>query len=169
LLRALAGDLPLDGGRISLGGVVLDDPATGTFVAPEHRRIAMVHQDLLLFPHLSARDNVAFGLRARGVAKALARTTADGWLDRLDVGDRASDRPATLSGGEAQRVALARAMAIEPDLLLLDEPLSALDVRSRPATRTALRRWLADHRWPTVLVTHDPADVDALADASISL
>jgi molybdate transport system ATP-binding protein len=169
LLRVLAGEIALDDGRIALGGVPLDDPASGAFMAPEHRRIAMVHQDLALFPHLTARDNVAFGLRARGRERSEARLIAGDWLERLGVGERADARPGTLSGGEAQRVALARALAIEPDLLLLDEPLSALDAQNRPATRSALRRWLADHRGPTVLVTHDPADVDALADAVIQL
>jgi molybdate transport system ATP-binding protein len=169
LLRTLAGELAIERGRIELDGRVLDDPASNGFVVPEDRGIAMVHQDLLLFPHLSALDNVAFGARVRGGSRTDARAQARAWLARLDVADRAALRPEALSGGEAQRVALARALITEPGLLLLDEPLSALDATSRPATRSELRRWLRDFTGPTVLVTHDPADVEALADDVVRL
>jgi molybdate transport system ATP-binding protein len=123
-----------------------------------------VFQDYLLFPHLSAADNVAFGPRCHGVPKATARTTAEEWLNRVGLAAHARKRPRELSGGQAQRVALARALATEPDLLLLDEPLAALDARTRLDTRAELRRHLVDHRGATVLVTHDPVDALMLAD-----
>lgn len=169
LLRAVAGDLALDAGRLVLGSRVLDDPTARTWVPPEQRRIGTVHQDLLLFPHLRALDDVAFGLRCRGVPRREARRTARGWLERFDVGHRADARPSALSGGQAQRVALARALAIGPDLLLLDEPLAALDAGTRPQTRRDLRRWLAAYEGPTLLVTHDPVDALLLADRVVVL
>src|SRR6266581_1649385 len=122
LLRALAGLLSLSAGRVTLDGVVLEDPAEGIRVPTERRPVGMVFQDYLLFPHLSAVENVAFGLRARGVRRAEARRTAQGWLERLGLPDVADAGPRALSGGQQQRVALARALATKPRLLLLDEP-----------------------------------------------
>jgi molybdate transport system ATP-binding protein len=124
----------------------------------------MVFQDALLFPHLSVADNVAFGLRTRKVAKAPARTSAEGWLARVGLEGLGNRRPAELSGGQAQRAALARALVVDPALLLLDEPLSALDARTRLTVRAELRRHLAEFAGSTVLVTHDPVDAMALAD-----
>ena len=163
-LRAIAGLVPLDRGRIELAGVVLDDPAAGTFVAPAARAVGYVPQDHVLFPHLSALDNVAFGLRASGATRVAARASAADWLARLGLAERASARPVSLSGGEAQRVALARALAIEPRLLLLDEPLAALDARTRPRVRAELRRHLVAFGGARLLVTHDPVDAAVLAD-----
>lgn len=162
LLRALAGLLPLTRGRITLDATVLEDPSEKIFVPPELRRVGMVFQDYLLFPHLSVLENVAFGLRSRGVPAATAR--ARGWLERVGLLELADARPATLSGGQAQRVALARALATEPRLLLLDEPLSALDVTTRAETRRDLRRHLATVSGVRLLVTHDPLEAMALAD-----
>ena len=120
-------------------------------------------------PTSPALDNVAFGLRARGVARAEARRRAGEWLERLGVGHRAGARPRSLSGGEAQRVALARALAIEPDVLLLDEPLSALDVETRDRVRGELRTHLAGFAGPRVVVTHDPVEAMVLADRLVVL
>ncbi|MEZ5183063.1 MAG: ABC transporter ATP-binding protein [Acidimicrobiales bacterium] len=164
ILGAIAGTVALDAGRLALAGRVLDDPSQGAFVVPEDRNIGLVPQDLLLFPHLDAVENVAFGARARGADRRSARRLATQWLERLDVAELAGRRPGSLSGGQAQRVALARALAVEPDALLLDEPLSALDAGTRSRTRRDLRRWLADVEAVTVLVTHDPLDALTLAD-----
>lgn len=124
----------------------------------------MVFQDYLLFPHLSALDNVAFGPRCHGRSKREARAEAAGWLERMGLAEHAAARPAQLSGGQAQRVALARALAVRPRLLLLDEPLAALDARTRLDVRAQLRRHLAEFEAVAVLVTHDPLDAMVLAD-----
>jgi molybdate transport system ATP-binding protein len=168
-LRALAGLEPIDDGRIELDGRVLDHPAGGVFVPPHERAIGVVFQDHLLFPRLSALDNVAFGLRARGMAKAEARAVAAGWLERVGLAGQADDRPAALSGGQAQRVALARAVAASPRLLLLDEPLAALDASRRVEVRTELRAHLATFPGARLLVTHDPVDAVVLADRLVIL
>ncbi|GGQ55798.1 sulfate/molybdate ABC transporter ATP-binding protein [Couchioplanes azureus] len=162
-LRALAGLTGLDEGHVVLNGRRLEQ------VAPERRRIGVVFQDYLLFPHLSAVDNVAFGPRCRGVSRAVARARAAALLDRVGLAAHAGRKPRELSGGQAQRVALARALATEPELLLLDEPLAALDARTRLETRTHLRGHLSAHPGPTVLVTHDPLDAMMLADRLIIL
>ncbi len=169
LLRALAGLLPIDEGRITLDGTVLDDPAADVFVPPASRCIGVVFQDYLLFPFLSARDNVAFGLRSRGTTKVDARRRADAWLARLGLSDRTDARPSELSGGQAQRVALARAVVFEPRLLLLDEPLAALDAGARIEIRRELRAQLAEVPGARVIVTHDPVDAAALADRVVIL
>ena len=167
--RTLAGLLPIDAGRIELDGEVLDDPATEAWLPPEQRRIAVVFQDYLLFPNLSALDNVAFGLRRMGMQKRQARDIAAGWLERFGLTTHADNRPAHLSGGQAQRVALARALATEPRLLLLDEPLAALDAGTRVEMRSDLRRHLTTFPGIGVLVTHDPVDALALADRVVVL
>ena len=136
-------------------------------VLPQHpyeRPVGMVFQDYLLFPHLSVLDNVAFGLVARGVRRGEARRRAQGWLDRMDIADLAAARPRAISGGQAQRVALARALATDPAVLLLDEPLAALDARTRLQVRGELRRHLTDFPGATVVVTHDPFDAAVLGD-----
>jgi len=163
-LRAIAGLQPLDHGRITLDGTVLDDPAADVFVPTADRPIGVVFQDYLLFPRLTALDNIAFGLRARGHDKASARSQARRWLERFALTDHAHARPRTLSGGQAQRVALARALATDPRLLLLDEPLAALDAGTRVEVRTELRRHLATFAGARLLITHDPVDALVLAD-----
>jgi len=164
IVAALAGLLPIDTGRIVLDERVMDDPATGVLVPPEDRTVGVVFQNYALFPHLSVLDNVAFGLRSRGTKKGPAAAAARSWLDRLGIAELARRKPADLSGGQAQRVALARALIIEPALLLLDEPLAAMDA----TIRVDLRRTLADHlegfAGPRMLITHDPTEAFLLAD-----
>jgi molybdate transport system ATP-binding protein len=169
VLRALAGLVPLDGGRIELAGRCLDSPADRVLVPVADRAVGMVFQDYLLFPHLSAADNVAFGLRAGGLRKGPAREQALAWLDRMGLAAQADARPGRLSGGQAQRVALARALATSPGLLLLDEPLAALDAGTRISVRSDLRRQLSAYAGCTVLVTHDPLDAMVLADELVVL
>nr|BFE80349.1 ABC transporter ATP-binding protein [Planobispora longispora] len=157
-LRALAGLIALSDGQITLDGRLLHT------LPPENRPIGVVFQDYLLFPHLSALDNVAFGPRCQGASKAEARRAAAELLARVGLAERASAKPRQLSGGQAQRVALARALAVRPRLLLLDEPLAALDAHTRLETRSRLRRHLADFDGATILVTHDPLEAMVLAD-----
>lgn len=165
LLLALAGLLPLDAGRIeSRQRGLLDDGHPDRFVPPEARRMGVVFQDDRLFPHLTLRANVAYGLPQRTrTERQQAEETARAWLDRVELGVRADALPAQLSGGERQRVALARALAPRPELLLLDEPLAAVDVAQRPALRSLLRRELAEFRGACVVVTHDAVDAFTLA------
>ncbi len=161
-LRALAGLTAMtSGGRIDLDGRPLHT------LPADRRPIGVVFQDYLLFPHLSALDNVAFGPRCKGVGKAEARRAAAALLERVGLADHAAAKPRRLSGGQAQRVALARALAVRPRLLLLDEPLAALDAHTRLEIRSQLRRHLADFDGVTVLVTHDPLDAMVLADRLI--
>lgn len=169
LVSCVAGLLPPTEGTIALDGMVLDDVSGGTHVPPEKRPIGVVFQDLLLFPHLSATENVAFPLRARGVARSEAHARAASLLERLGVAARAQARPRDLSGGESQRVALARALIAEPALLLLDEPLSALDVGARVRVRELVRDELARFRGVRIIVTHDPIEATTLADRLVLL
>ncbi|MGH8958051.1 MAG: ABC transporter ATP-binding protein [Acidimicrobiia bacterium] len=163
-VAALAGLIPIDTGRIALGEFTFDDPQAGSFVPANERQIGVLFQDGLLFPHLNVLENVAFGLRSRGVRVEEAQSRSKDWLRRLGLEGLEERRPRQLSGGEAQRDALARALVIEPKLLLLDEPLSALDV----TTRAQLRRMLSEHldgfSGPRLLITHDPTEAFLLSD-----
>jgi len=164
LLRCLAGLQPIAEGCIAIDGVVVDEPLSRTFVGPQHRPIGVVFQDYLLFEYMSVLENVAFGLRARRTPRAEARRRAAEWLERVGLGEYRDQRPRALSGGQAQRAALARAMATDPRLLLLDEPLAALDAATRAGVRRDLRRHLETFDGMRIMVTHDPVDAYALAD-----
>jgi molybdate transport system ATP-binding protein len=156
--------LPVDAGHVRLGDDVHDDPAAGTFVPPQARGVGVVFQDYLLFPHLSALENVAFGLRAAGRPRGRPAARRRRWLERMGLAGARARRPTALSGGQAQRVALARPSPRSPRLLLLDEPLAALDAGARALVRAELRRHLREFAGCTVLVTHDPLDAMVLAD-----
>lgn len=169
LLALLAGLLHPDAGRISLDGRVLVDTATGVWVPPHHRRVVLLAQQALLFPHLTVAENVAFGPRSRGAGRSAARAAADRWLAAVDATEFAGRTPAQLSGGQAQRVAIARALAADPAVLLLDEPMAALDVAVAPAVRTLLRRVLRESGRTALLVTHDLIDALSLADRVVVL
>lgn len=163
-LLAIAGLLRIDRGHIAFGDERLDDGTQGAFVPPERRGVGFLFQDHLLFPHRTVEDNVAYGLRARGHSRREANEQAQRWLARVGLSDRGGVLPRELSGGQAQRVALARALASEPRVLLLDEPLAAVDVSARQSLRRVLREHLRSFAGPRLLVTHDATDAFALAD-----
>ena len=169
LLSAVAGLTPVSAGRIMLAGQVMDDADAGTFVEASGRPVGFVFQNYRLFPHLTVADNVAFSPRARGLGRRAARSAASHWLDRLGLAGLAERKPGQLSGGQAQRVALARALAGQPALLLLDEPLSALDAGTRLDVQAELKRHLADFTGPCLIVTHDPLEALVLADGLVVL
>ncbi|MEC3914178.1 sulfate/molybdate ABC transporter ATP-binding protein [Nocardia sp. CDC160] len=176
LLDVVAGLVVPDAGEVRLGDRVLTDTAKGIAVPPHRRAVSLLAQDALLFPHLSVESNVSFGPRSRGMRGRAAVALAREWLRAVDAEDFANRSPGSLSGGQAQRVALARALAVHPEVLLLDEPMAALDVTAAPAMRTLLRRVLRDtgaHQLAalpdsrptgTILVTHDIIDAVTLAD-----
>lgn len=169
LLRTLAGLIAVVEGHITVDADIWDDARTGDFRPAADRRVGVVFQDYRLFPHLSVLDNVAFSAHARGATLRGARRDAACWLERLELEGFAARRPGELSGGQAQRVALARALACEPALLLLDEPLAALDARSRLEIRGEIRRHLSEFAGPSILVTHDPLEAMVLADRILVL
>ena len=164
LVRALAGLVPLERGRVVIDDSVVEDAARRIRVAPELRNIGVVFQEHRLFGHLTAVENVAFGLRARGVPKGVAREKAAGWLAQVGIPQLSQHRPRQLSGGQAQRVALARALAVEPAVLLLDEPLAAVDAAARAELRHLIREELRRYPGTRLIVTHDPVEAAALAD-----
>ncbi len=169
LVRAVAGLVPLDRGRVTIEDVVVEDPSAGIRIPAERRRLGVVFQEHRLFASLTALENVAFGLRATGTPKASARATASEWLERVGLPDVAGLRPSQLSGGQAQRVALARALAVEPDVLLLDEPLAAVDAAARTELRHLLRAELRRYPGVRLVITHDPVEAATLADQLIVL
>lgn len=168
-LAAIAGLAPLTAGRIAVGGTVLDDPGAGVLLPPERRPVGLVQQQAPLFPHLTALDNVAFGLRAAGASRRAARERARALLAEAGLGELAARRPSALSGGQAARVALVRALAREPALLLLDEPLAAIDAERRPELRDAIADRLRAFAGSALLVTHDVRDAEALAEEVVIL
>ncbi len=165
-MSVIAGLLRPDAGTASLDGRVLFDVGrpgkSRVWVPPHDRGVALLAQEPLLFPHLSALDNVAFGPRSVGQARSKSRALAEHWLGEVDAAQYADRKPAQLSGGQAQRIAVARALAADPRLLLLDEPMAALDVAVAPAVRQMLRQVLGSRS--AVIVTHDVLDALLLAD-----
>ncbi|MGF1657484.1 MAG: ABC transporter ATP-binding protein [Verrucomicrobiales bacterium] len=164
LLNILAGMLAADGGRVVCGGQVLDAPRTQAFVPPAKRHFAMVFQDFSLWPHMSVLNNVAFGLRLRGVSTRERYDKALQALDRVGLKAKAEAFPGTLSGGQQQRVAIARALVVEPRILLLDEPLSALDATLREELRELIGLLIETLNMTAVYVTHDQEEALSLAD-----
>lgn len=162
MLHALAGLLPLDEGTVALGNQECD--GDGAWVPPQHRKFALVPQSSLVFGHLTALQNVAFGAQSRGVRRDVAERDAMGWLERFHLADLAGVRGGHLSGGQAQCVAIVRALASEPRVLLLDEPFSALDATARPRVREIVAACVRELEIPAVLVSHDSAEVSRIAD-----
>lgn len=168
LVAALAGHLIPQQSIITVGTRTLTRTGEGSerrvVVPPPRRRVGLLGQEALLFPHLSAEENIAFGVRSRGESAGQARRKAGEWLDAVGLSGMASRKPSQLSGGQQQRVALARALAAEPEVLLLDEPMAALDVQNASLVRTLLRERLANAKLATILITHDVVDAMVLAD-----
>jgi len=167
VLLALAGLLRADRADVEVGGRAWSGP--GVDLPPERRSVGLVLADPVLFGHLSLLDNVAFGPRSRGMPRRTARERAQEELERVGLGDLVSRRPGQVSSGQAQRAALARALATDPEVLLLDEPLSALDPQTRSRTRSDLATRLRDYPGVTLLTTHDPLDALTLADRLLFL
>lgn len=164
VVAVLAGIEPLNAGLIKLGDRVLDEPDSGVFVPPADRRIGVVFQEALLFRHMDVQQNIEFGPKSLKRNSDQSRRLIELWIDRLDLDHLRSRRPAELSGGETQRVAIARTMVTEPDLLILDEPLAAIDASARPRIRRILARSLHEFGGPAIVITHDPAEAFLLAD-----
>src|ERR1700741_2062189 len=172
-LHVIAGLVRPDEGVVRLGDRVLTDTAAGVNVATHDRRVGLLMQAPLLFPHMSVAANVAFGLHSRrGVLRpprADKKAAAQRWLRELDAEGFADRKPRELSGGQAQRVAIARGLAAEPDVLMLDEPLSGLDVAAAAGIRAVLRNVVIRTGCAVILITHDLLDVVTLADRVLVL
>jgi molybdate transport system ATP-binding protein len=173
VLRVIAGLSAVDEGYVRVGDLLCDEVATNTFVEPAKRNVGMVFQDYRLFPQMTALQNVAFGLRTvargRSFTKESAQRHAQEWLERLGLGGFGGHFPEQLSGGQSQRVAVARALAISPDVLLLDEPLAALDEDSSVSIRNDMRTYLSDFRGVVLLVSHSSVDIHELTSRTIHL
>jgi molybdate transport system ATP-binding protein len=163
-LNLIAGLLAPDAGFVRLNGSVLSDDRTGTSVPVEDRRIGYVFQKSAVFPHMTVRENIAFGLRAQHLDARIIEERVARWLDCLDIRNLSGVRAAQLSGGQKQRVALARALATEPALLMLDEPFEGLDAESNISVKRAIRRFTSDLRIPCIMVTHVVADARDIGD-----
>lgn len=163
LAHAIAGLARVSAGRIQVGDRLVADAAHDVHRRPAERGVVLLEQHPRLFPHLTVGDNVAFGLRARGVPPRRARLVADEWLKRVGLEGAGGHRPMTLSGGQQQRVAVARALAVEPSLLLFDEPLTALDPRTEAEVRGVIHDQVSATAMTAIVVTHNALDAAALA------
>jgi len=164
VLNLVAGLLPPDSGEIYLGGETLFSSNFEVNLSPESRNIGYVFQSYALFPHMTVYENVAFGLKTRKLSKRDIDDRVNGFLEASGLWDVRSEKAVNISGGQRQRVALARALVIEPDLLLFDEPLAALDTRMQAHMRRELRDLIHDCAVPSIIVTHDLKDVYAIGD-----
>ena len=169
LLRTLAGLIAIQSGEIVIDDLIVDRPDTDVFLLPEARPIGIALQDYLLFPHLTASENIAFGLRASGHGRRAAKEIAEHWLERLGIVAQSDSLPSALSGGQQQRVALARALARDPKLILLDEPFAALDAATRGEVSDELSILLRTVGTTALLVTHELRDIERVADRVIVL
>jgi len=168
ILRLLLGFIAPDGGVVRLGDRVVSS-AHRIHIAPEERNLAVVFQDLALWPHLSVEGNLSFGLRAKGVSKEEIARRSEGVLGRLGLGALKKRRPGELSGGEQQRVAIARALVLEPDAILLDEPLSSLDMGLRDDLLDVFRELFRETHTTALYVTHDLHEAEQIADRVVIL
>ncbi len=166
-LKAVAGLMTPDEGRITLNQRTLFDAAQGVNVRPQQRNVAYLFQDYALFPHLTVAQNIAFGLQPGcfNLRKPASHPAVARWLQAFGLEGTAASYPSQISGGQRQRVALARALVAQPDILLLDEPFSALDLSLRERMRHELSELQQQLRVPMLIITHDPADVEVLGDA----
>ena len=163
-LNIIAGLLLPDSATVTLGGEYLFNTDKGIDVPAEDRRIGYVLQNPAVFPHMSVRDNIAFGLRARHVPRPVITERVAYWMDHIHIADLATVKAGNLSGGQKQRVALARALAIEPDLLMLDEPFTALDAESTQTVKELTRKFVKKLLIPCIVVTHRVADSAEIGD-----
>nr|WP_319377594.1 ATP-binding cassette domain-containing protein [uncultured Methanoregula sp.] len=164
ILNIIAGLLAPDSGSIRFNGNAVVDATTGLCVPTEERRIGYVFQKSAVFPHMTVRDNIAFGLRARHCDERIVKERVATWLDSLDIVKLADVKAGNLSGGQKQRVALARALATEPVLLMLDEPFEGLDPESTLSVKEAVRQYTTDLQIPCIMVTHIVADARDIGD-----
>jgi molybdate transport system ATP-binding protein len=164
ILRTIAGFFQVDEGFISLHEKILFDRKAGICIPPEYRRCAYLHQKSTTFPHMTVRENVAYGLVSQRKDSSWIKKQVDIWMERLYITDIAQVKGGNLSGGQQQRVALARSFAIEPEILLLDEPFTALDVQTRALVRGCVTSYVKEHNIPCLLVTHYETDIHEIAD-----
>jgi molybdate transport system ATP-binding protein len=168
ILECIAGLLRPDAGAISIGGERVFDSAHRIDLPPQQRGVGYVFQDLALFPHLTAEENIGFGLRKNGTDSGSTRLVRD-VMERFRIAHVARHRPGEISGGERQRVALARALVTQPRLLLLDEPFSALDDALKLEIIADLKQWLSRLNIPALFVTHDRSEAEALGHRMLHL
>jgi len=164
VLRIIAGFLNPEKGFVQLNDTMLFDHGSSICLPPEHRRCAYLHQKSTTFPHMTVQDNVAYGLVSRKKPQAMIREQVQYWMHNLNISDFAHIKGRNLSGGQQQRVALARAFATEPDLLLLDEPFTALDTQTRELVRNCVSTYVKTHNIPCLLVSHHGSDIQEMAD-----